>query len=223
MCVEQREQQERRQERGNVLIEAVHCASPKDHGVERAYPCLPNQSILFQVASETPRILLAWDFIPGLTKGFLGNDWVLLLCVFVQCSDSSSWPEGLSAICSARWDFSCSDEGKVKVSQSYLTLLPHGLYIPWNSPGQNTGVGSCSLLQGIFPTQEKGSETYQGRGPQCAWESDLHKPSRDLPTDSTYSECLRWQRNAPELWEAALSLWMLDTDNYLAVSKLNVS
>ena len=25
--------------------------------------------------------------------------------------------------------------------------------IPWNSPGQNTGMGSCSLLQGIFPTQ----------------------------------------------------------------------
>ena len=24
---------------------------------------------------------------------------------------------------------------------------------PWNSPGQNTGVGSRSLLQGIFPTQ----------------------------------------------------------------------
>ena len=23
----------------------------------------------------------------------------------------------------------------------------------WNSPGQNTGVGSCSLLQGIFPNQ----------------------------------------------------------------------
>ena len=29
----------------------------------------------------------------------------------------------------------------------------HGLYSPWNSPGQNTGVGSFSLLQGIFPTQ----------------------------------------------------------------------
>ena len=26
------------------------------------------------------------------------------------------------------------------------------LYSPWNSPGQNTGVGSLSLLQGIFPT-----------------------------------------------------------------------
>ena len=29
----------------------------------------------------------------------------------------------------------------------------HELYSPWNSPGQNTGVGSLSLLQGIFPTQ----------------------------------------------------------------------
>ena len=29
----------------------------------------------------------------------------------------------------------------------------HGLYSPWNSPGQNTGRGSLSLLQGIFPTQ----------------------------------------------------------------------
>ena len=29
----------------------------------------------------------------------------------------------------------------------------HGLYSLWNSPGQNTGVGSLSLLQGIFPTQ----------------------------------------------------------------------
>ena len=28
-----------------------------------------------------------------------------------------------------------------------------GLYSPWNSPGQNTGVASRSLLQGIFPTQ----------------------------------------------------------------------
>ena len=26
-------------------------------------------------------------------------------------------------------------------------------YSPWNSPGQNTGVGSLSLLQGIFPTK----------------------------------------------------------------------
>ena len=36
----------------------------------------------------------------------------------------------------------------VKVAQSCPTL-----YSPWNSPGQNTGVGNLSLLQGIFPTQ----------------------------------------------------------------------
>ena len=33
------------------------------------------------------------------------------------------------------------------------SLQPHGLYSSWNSPGKNTGVGSLSLLQGIFPTQ----------------------------------------------------------------------
>ena len=33
------------------------------------------------------------------------------------------------------------------------SLWPHKLYNPWNSPDQNTRVGSHSLLQGIFPTQ----------------------------------------------------------------------
>ena len=41
-------------------------------------------------------------------------------------------------------------EGHSVVSDS---LRPHGLYSPWNSPGQNTGVGKLSLLQGIFATQ----------------------------------------------------------------------
>ena len=38
------------------------------------------------------------------------------------------------------------------------SLWPHGLkptrlLCPWNFPGKNTGVASCSLLQGIFLTQ----------------------------------------------------------------------
>ena len=37
---------------------------------------------------------------------------------------------------------------EVKVAQSCLTL-----YDPRNSPGQNIGMGSLSLLQGIFRTQ----------------------------------------------------------------------
>ena len=44
----------------------------------------------------------------------------------------------------------CECESCSVVSDSYQ---PFGLYSPWNSPGQNTGVGSHSLLQGIFPTQ----------------------------------------------------------------------
>ena len=46
--------------------------------------------------------------------------------------------------------FKSESESRSVVSDS---LCPHGLYRPWNSPGQNTGVGSLSLLQGIFPTQ----------------------------------------------------------------------
>ena len=37
--------------------------------------------------------------------------------------------------------------------KSLSCVPPHGLYNPWNSLGQNTWVGSCSLLQGTFPTQ----------------------------------------------------------------------
>ena len=52
-------------------------------------------------------------------------------------------------------------KNKTKMSESHLvvsdSLWPHGLYSPWNSPGQNTEVGSLSLLQGIFPTQGSNS------------------------------------------------------------------
>ena len=47
-------------------------------------------------------------------------------------------------------EFSSESKSHLVVSDS---LQPHGLYSPWNSPGKNTGVGSLSLLQGIFPTQ----------------------------------------------------------------------
>ena len=42
-------------------------------------------------------------------------------------------------------------ESRSVVSDS---LWPHGLHSPWNSSGQNTGVGSLSFFQGIIPTQE---------------------------------------------------------------------
>ena len=48
-----------------------------------------------------------------------------------------------------------SHQGSSNESRSAVpdSLRPHGLQSPWNSPDQNTTVGSCSLLQGIFPTQ----------------------------------------------------------------------
>ena len=36
---------------------------------------------------------------------------------------------------------------------SHVWLPPCGLYSPWNSLGQNTGVGSLPFLQGFFPAQ----------------------------------------------------------------------
>ena len=53
------------------------------------------------------------------------------------------------------YKYSHTDGFGVSESCSVVTdsLRPNGLYSPWNSPGQNTGVGNLSLLQGIFPTQ----------------------------------------------------------------------
>ena len=44
------------------------------------------------------------------------------------------------------------------------SLQSHGLYSPRNSLGQNTGVGSLSLLQWIFPTQGLNPGL-----PHCRW------------------------------------------------------
>ena len=44
------------------------------------------------------------------------------------------------------------------------SLQSHGLNSPWNSPGQNAGVGSLSLLQRIFPTQGSNPGL-----PHCRW------------------------------------------------------
>ena len=55
------------------------------------------------------------------------------------------------------------------VAQSCLTLRPHGLQparllCPWDSPGKNTGVGSRSLLQDIFPNHGSNPGL-----PHCRW------------------------------------------------------
>ena len=60
--------------------------------------------------------------------------WTRLLCLW----DSPGKNTGESESCSVMSD----------------SLRLHGLYRPWNFPGQNTGVHSLTFLQWIFPTQE---------------------------------------------------------------------
>ena len=43
--------------------------------------------------------------------------------------------------------------GSESRSVVFDSLRPHGLYSPWHSPGQKTGVGSLSFLHEIVPTQ----------------------------------------------------------------------
>ena len=49
------------------------------------------------------------------------------------------------------------------------SLWPHGLYSPWDSPGQNTGVGSHSLSQGIFPTRDQTQVSHIAGGFFTSW------------------------------------------------------
>ena len=86
--------------------------------------------------------------------------------VAIPYSRGSSWPRDWTCMscnsCTAGGFLHLSHGGKPishpeseSESRSVMSdsLQPHGLYRPWNSPGQNTGVGSLSLFQGIFPTQ----------------------------------------------------------------------
>ena len=74
----------------------------------------------------------------------------------LQSSSFSHQQTGLKRERSSQPLHNCQDvlesesESRSAVSDFFR---PHGIYNPWNTPGQNTGVGSLSLLQGIFPMQ----------------------------------------------------------------------
>ena len=74
------------------------------------------------------------------------------------------------------------------------SLRPHGLYSPWNSPGQNTGASSLSVLQGIFPTQGSNPGL-----PHCRWipyqVSQKASPRILEWVDFPFSRGASWPRN----------------------------
>ena len=76
-------------------------------------------------------------------------------CLQIAVAPESYWKQANRVLLtySSPWSKSGLEwkcESHSVVSNSFR---PHGLYSPWNYPGQNTGVGSLSFLQGIFPTQ----------------------------------------------------------------------
>ena len=76
-----------------------------------------------------------------------------VLCVLHRQTFSSLWTQlpfdinHNTELCWTRW----SENQSPSVMSDFLRS--HGLYSPWNSLGRNSGVGSLSLLQGIFLTQ----------------------------------------------------------------------
>ena len=135
-------------------------------------------SIIQDITSQAPALQKGQHLFPGLALRWschtrpsanpshpaqVGNS--LLTCLLHVCS--STGPSGPSEGAQVR------GQGV----KCYCPLLAdfrisHGLYSPWNSPGQNTGVGTLSLLQGIFPTQGPN----QGP-PHCRQLSHMGSPS----------------------------------------------
>ena len=107
------------------------------------------------------------------------------------------------------------------------SLWPHGLYCPWNSPGQNTAVGSLSILRGIFPTQGSNQSLlrcrqilyhlgHQGSPRILEWVASPFSSGSSLPRNRTGLSCIAggffttWAtRDALEVcsWCAILRAW----------------
>ena len=89
-----------------------------------------------------------WSGLPFPSPGHLPDSWI---------KPTSHALAGGFFTTSATWEahlYESRSESRSAVSNS---LRLHELYSPWNSPGQNTGMSSHSLLQGIFPTQGSNS------------------------------------------------------------------
>ena len=97
---------------------------------EMVYGIIYSKDMSMNKLWETVKVREAWRAaVHGVTKS-----WTWL----------SDWTTTTNA---------CENHSVVSNSLQAHGLGPARLLCPWNSPGKNTGVGSHSLLQGIFPTQ----------------------------------------------------------------------
>ena len=93
---------------------------------------------LFKFLQGTPQFLFAFYLLHGVVS--ISEVFDISLCILIPACASSSPPFSMMKCEKWKWKL-----------LSHVWLQPHRRYHLWNSLGQYTGVGSISLLQGIFP------------------------------------------------------------------------
>ena len=129
----------------------AHCATKL--GLLRASPGRKKSMDSIAYSSNDPQKM------KRLKVGFLslGVVGIYYLAAFINATENvprcHQCPPGPNMRASWTGWTRSKDEGNESCSVMSNSWRPHGLYSRWNSPGQNTGVGSLSLHQGIFPMQ----------------------------------------------------------------------
>ena len=93
------------------------------------------------------------SFLDLFVISFVGNPFYMYLCTIMLYFSEyiyNIWEKLQKIIYICFYQIKNKKWKSLSLSNS---LRPNGLYSPWNSPGQTTGVDSLFLLQGIFPTQ----------------------------------------------------------------------
>ena len=123
----------------------------REHWTEKSFPKIESELL-----NSRPDGFLSHVYVYSHCSHYLQNRQEGYLAFDKKKTKSKSFPQ-IVYKCPQFHTFHCYSM-KVKVSHwvECNSFWPHGptrLLCPWNSPGKNTGVGSHSLLQGIFPTQ----------------------------------------------------------------------
>ena len=120
-------------------------------------------------------------------------DWYPL-GTFLKIWKSKTLRQKLSYI-SVKWKSVMSD-----------SLWHHGLFSPWNSPGQNPGLANCFLLQGLIPPRSPANNLFAGRlFTSWATRDNKYAYLSCLPISSTFSapatpETAKPTPSLPPLW-----------------------
>ena len=133
-------------------------SNPKEQLIYVWHQSLTRQPQPLKSPSHPPLAWLTLTKLPGGTGNFLTqNSSCISLLRFL----------GSALRFEVRFYLLCQKEYNPMSESCSVTsnsLRPHGLYSPWNSPGQKTGVYIWSLLQRIFPAQISNPGL-----PHCSW------------------------------------------------------